>query len=170
MCSTTGRRRSASSPAPSAVWAVSTASPPPATTCCCSWSWPSSPSTWAVDRSAVTAAFHTHTPFTQPPLDAALSGFVRGGLRRFPPRPSPFQPALDRIAKMAYVRYNTYLCPTTEMRCAMSNPAGYLKSLKSESVVQQVINCLTDAMVSGQLRPGVDHGRADGGAIPLLWY
>ena len=36
----------------------------------------------------------------------------------------------------------------------MSNPAGYLKSLKSESVVQQVINCLTDAMVSGQLRPG----------------
>ena len=36
----------------------------------------------------------------------------------------------------------------------MANSAGYLKSLKSESVVQQVINCLTDAMVSGQLRPG----------------
>ena len=32
--------------------------------------------------------------------------------------------------------------------------AGYLKSLKSESVVQQVINCLTDAMVSKQLKPG----------------
>ncbi len=32
--------------------------------------------------------------------------------------------------------------------------AGYLKSLKSESVVQRVINCLTDAMVSGQLKPG----------------
>ena len=32
--------------------------------------------------------------------------------------------------------------------------AGYLKSLKTESVVQKVINCLTDAMVSGQLKPG----------------
>ena len=36
----------------------------------------------------------------------------------------------------------------------MSEPAAYLKSLKNESVVQRVINCLTDAMVSGQLKPG----------------
>lgn len=36
----------------------------------------------------------------------------------------------------------------------MTESAGYLKSLKSESVVQRVINCLTDAMVSKQLRPG----------------
>ena len=31
---------------------------------------------------------------------------------------------------------------------------NYLKNLKSESVVQQVINCLTDGMVSGELKPG----------------
>ena len=30
----------------------------------------------------------------------------------------------------------------------MAEQAGYLKSLKSESVVQRVINCLTDAMVN----------------------
>lgn len=36
----------------------------------------------------------------------------------------------------------------------MPEPAEYLKSLKSESVVQRVINCLTDAMVSKQLKPG----------------
>lgn len=33
-------------------------------------------------------------------------------------------------------------------------PVGYLKNLKSESVVQRVINCLTDAMVSKELKPG----------------
>lgn len=31
---------------------------------------------------------------------------------------------------------------------------NYLKKLNSESVVQQVINCLTDAMINRQLRPG----------------
>ncbi len=36
----------------------------------------------------------------------------------------------------------------------MAEHAGYLKSLKSESVVQRVINCLTDAMISGELKPG----------------
>lgn len=36
----------------------------------------------------------------------------------------------------------------------MAEEYGYLKSLKSESVVQRVINCLTDAMVSKQLKPG----------------
>ena len=36
----------------------------------------------------------------------------------------------------------------------MPKSAGYLKSLKSESVVQRVINCLTDARISGQLKPG----------------
>ena len=36
----------------------------------------------------------------------------------------------------------------------MAEQAGYLKNLKSESVVQRVINCLTDAMVSGELKPG----------------
>ena len=36
----------------------------------------------------------------------------------------------------------------------MAEHASYLKSLKSESVVQQVINCLTDGMVSGELKPG----------------
>lgn len=36
----------------------------------------------------------------------------------------------------------------------MTQPAGYLKNLKSESVVQRVINCLTEAMVNKQLKPG----------------
>ena len=36
----------------------------------------------------------------------------------------------------------------------MSEEATYLKNLKSESVVQKVINCLTEAMVSKQLKPG----------------
>jgi DNA-binding FadR family transcriptional regulator len=36
----------------------------------------------------------------------------------------------------------------------MSEEISYLKNLKSESVVQKVINCLTDAMVSKQLNPG----------------
>ena len=36
----------------------------------------------------------------------------------------------------------------------MAEQASYLKNLKSESVVQQVINCLTDGIVSGQLKPG----------------
>lgn len=36
----------------------------------------------------------------------------------------------------------------------MTKQAGYLKSLKSESVVQRVINCLTDAMVNKELKPG----------------
>ena len=36
----------------------------------------------------------------------------------------------------------------------MAEQAGYLKSLKSESVVQRVINCLTDAMVNKELKPG----------------
>ena len=36
----------------------------------------------------------------------------------------------------------------------MAEQATYLKNLKSESVVQKVINCLTDAMVSKELKPG----------------
>ena len=36
----------------------------------------------------------------------------------------------------------------------MAEQASYLRNLKSESVVQQVINCLTDGIVSGQLKPG----------------
>lgn len=36
----------------------------------------------------------------------------------------------------------------------MAERASYLKNLKSESVVQRVINCLTDGMVSGELKPG----------------
>jgi len=36
----------------------------------------------------------------------------------------------------------------------MPEELSYLKNLKSESVVQKVINCLTDAMVSKQLKPG----------------
>ncbi len=36
----------------------------------------------------------------------------------------------------------------------MANDTSYLKKLNNESVVQQVINCLTDAMLSKQLRPG----------------
>jgi len=36
----------------------------------------------------------------------------------------------------------------------MAEEVSYLKNLKSESVVQKVINCLTDAMVSKQLKPG----------------
>ena len=36
----------------------------------------------------------------------------------------------------------------------MAEHASYLRNLKSESVVQRVINCLTDGMVSGELKPG----------------
>lgn len=36
----------------------------------------------------------------------------------------------------------------------MAEELSYLKNLKTESVVQKVINCLTDAMVSRQLKPG----------------
>jgi DNA-binding FadR family transcriptional regulator len=36
----------------------------------------------------------------------------------------------------------------------MNGTPSYLKSLKKESVVQSVINCLTDAMRSKELRPG----------------
>ena len=36
----------------------------------------------------------------------------------------------------------------------MAEQASYLKNLKSESVVQRVINCLTDGIVTGQLKPG----------------
>lgn len=36
----------------------------------------------------------------------------------------------------------------------MSESPSYLKSLKKESVVQSVINCLTDAMRNGELKPG----------------
>lgn len=36
----------------------------------------------------------------------------------------------------------------------MSRTPSYLKSIKRESVVQSVINCLTDAMRAGELKPG----------------
>ena len=36
----------------------------------------------------------------------------------------------------------------------MAEQATYLRNLKSESVVQKVINCLTDGMISGELKPG----------------
>ena len=36
----------------------------------------------------------------------------------------------------------------------MTETPGYLKSLKKESVVQSVINCLTDAMRNKELKPG----------------
>ena len=36
----------------------------------------------------------------------------------------------------------------------MAHEVSYLKKINSESVVQQVINCLSDAMISKQLRPG----------------
>ena len=36
----------------------------------------------------------------------------------------------------------------------MAGQANYIKNLKSETVVQQVINCLTDGIVSGELKPG----------------
>lgn len=36
----------------------------------------------------------------------------------------------------------------------MNQNTSYLKKLNSESVVQQVINCLTDAMINKELRPG----------------
>lgn len=36
----------------------------------------------------------------------------------------------------------------------MAEDQNYLKNLKTESVVQRVINCLTDAMVAKQLKPG----------------
>lgn len=36
----------------------------------------------------------------------------------------------------------------------MAAESSYLKNLKTESIVQRVINCLTDAMVSKQLKPG----------------
>lgn len=36
----------------------------------------------------------------------------------------------------------------------MEEKVSYLKKLNSESVVQQVINCLTDAIIHKELRPG----------------
>jgi len=36
----------------------------------------------------------------------------------------------------------------------MNDTPSYIKNLKKESVVQSVINCLTDGMLSGELRPG----------------
>ena len=36
----------------------------------------------------------------------------------------------------------------------MNKNATYLKKLNSESVVQQVINCLTEAMINKELKPG----------------
>ncbi len=36
----------------------------------------------------------------------------------------------------------------------MEERVSYLKKLNSESVVQQVINCLTDAIIHKELRPG----------------
>ena len=36
----------------------------------------------------------------------------------------------------------------------MSETPAYVKNLKKESVVQSVINCLTDAMRSKELKPG----------------
>lgn len=36
----------------------------------------------------------------------------------------------------------------------MSQNTSYLKKLNNESVVQRVINCLTDAMISKELKPG----------------
>ena len=36
----------------------------------------------------------------------------------------------------------------------MAQQVKYLKNLKTESVVQKVINCLTDGMISGELKPG----------------
>ena len=36
----------------------------------------------------------------------------------------------------------------------MSQNTSYLKTLNNESVVQRVINCLTDAMISKELKPG----------------
>lgn len=36
----------------------------------------------------------------------------------------------------------------------MASETGYLKSLKTESIVQRVINCLTEAMATKQLKPG----------------
>lgn len=36
----------------------------------------------------------------------------------------------------------------------MSQQKSYLRRLNSESVVQRIINCLTDAMIAGELKPG----------------
>lgn len=36
----------------------------------------------------------------------------------------------------------------------MAEQASYLKNIKTESVVQKVINCFTDGIVSGELKPG----------------
>lgn len=37
----------------------------------------------------------------------------------------------------------------------MSETPAYVKNLKKESVVQSVINCLTDAMRSKELKPDI---------------
>lgn len=50
----------------------------------------------------------------------------------------------------------------------MNDTPGYVKNLKKESVVQSVINCLTDAMRNKELKPRRPHptragaGRVDG--------
>ncbi len=50
--------------------------------------------------------------------------------------------------------YIEYIVEYSKEWISMSETPGYVKNLKKESVVQSVINCLTDAMRSGELKPG----------------
>jgi len=56
------------------------------------------------------------------------------------------------ILEARFVIHKTYI--NTEGITKMEKKPSYLKSLKKESVVQSVINRLTDAMRSGELKPG----------------
>ncbi len=46
---------------------------------------------------------------------------------------------------------------------------GYLRSLKTESVVQRIINSLTDGMISGELKPGDKCPQNRNLLLPLAW-
>ena len=62
-----------------------------------------------------------------------------------------FSIVLDRTGDLYYVIHKLIVGKDVK---TMTETPGYLKNLKKESVVQSVINCLTDAMRNRELKPG----------------
>ena len=62
-----------------------------------------------------------------------------------------FSIVLDRTGDLYYVIHKSIVGKDVK---TMTETPGYLKNLKKESVVQSVINCLTDAMRNKELKPG----------------
>lgn len=86
-----------------------------------------------------------------------MAAFIH--LQRDPPRTRTGRSALYLTAGRLRRKADRVYCSRLKRRRKkdvkqMAQAPAYLKSLKSESVVQRVVNCLTDAMVSRQLKPG----------------